>query len=74
LRRRERHEQDGETLPFAAMPQIDTASSDPAMAFDLPLIGRAIIRPVFPKSAALSLPDERRTNPVSAPNARTHRA
>src|ERR1700674_2877510 len=48
LRRCESHEQDGETLPFAAMPQTDTASSDPAMAFDLPLNGRAIIRPVFP--------------------------
>jgi hypothetical protein len=48
LRRCECHEQDGETLPFAAMPQTDTASGDPAMAFGLPLNGRAIIRPVFP--------------------------
>jgi hypothetical protein len=31
-RRGESHEQDGETLPFAAMPQIETASGDPAMA------------------------------------------
>jgi hypothetical protein len=47
LRRRECHEQDGEMLPMAALPQIDTASGDPAMAFDLPLNGRAIIRPVL---------------------------
>src|SRR5271166_1687269 len=74
LRRRECHVQDGETLSYAATPQSDTASGDPAMAFDLPLNGRAIIRPVFPKSTAVALPGERRTNPVSAANARAHRA
>jgi hypothetical protein len=45
LRRRECHEQDGETLRCVAMPPIESASGDPAMAFDLPLKGRAIIHP-----------------------------
>src|SRR5262249_9223288 len=73
LRRRECHEQDGEMLS-AGLPRTDLASSDPAMAFDLPLIGRAIIRPVFAISAASLLPDEWRTNPVSARDARTRRS
>jgi hypothetical protein len=30
------HAQDGETLSVAATPQLETASSDPAMAFELP--------------------------------------
>src|SRR5262249_52718058 len=30
------HAQDGERLPVAAVPQPETASSDPAMAFELP--------------------------------------
>jgi hypothetical protein len=47
LRRHECHEQDGEMLRRAGLPQTDIASGDPAMAFDLPLNGRAIIRPVF---------------------------
>jgi hypothetical protein len=34
LRRSESHEQDGERLPSAAMPQTETASGDPAMAFE----------------------------------------
>jgi hypothetical protein len=34
LRRRESHEQDGERLSSAAMPQTETASGDPAMAFE----------------------------------------
>jgi hypothetical protein len=62
LRRCERHEQDGTMLPLAAMPQPDTASGDPAMAFDLPLSGRAIHSTRLSKSTALSLPDEWRTN------------
>jgi hypothetical protein len=41
-RRRECHEQDGGTLASAAItPRIDPASGDPAMAFDLPVNGRA---------------------------------
>jgi hypothetical protein len=36
LRKREGHEQDGEMLPAAGLPQTDIASGDPAMAFDLP--------------------------------------
>jgi hypothetical protein len=34
LRRGESHEQDGERLPSAAVPQTETASGDPAMAFE----------------------------------------
>jgi hypothetical protein len=34
LRRSESHEQDGERLPSAAIPQTETASGDPAMAFE----------------------------------------
>jgi hypothetical protein len=34
LRRGESHEQDGERLPSAAVPQAETASGDPAMAFE----------------------------------------
>jgi hypothetical protein len=34
LRRSESHEQDGERLPSAGMPQTETASGDPAMAFE----------------------------------------
>jgi hypothetical protein len=34
LRRGESHEQDCEKLRCAAMPQTETASSDPAMAFE----------------------------------------
>jgi len=30
------HAQDGEKLPVAAVPQPETASGDPAMAFELP--------------------------------------
>jgi hypothetical protein len=47
LRRGESHEQDGEKLLSAAMPQTETASSDPAMAFEPSVKRRAIIRPVF---------------------------
>jgi hypothetical protein len=39
LRKDKSHEQDGERLPPAAVPQTETASSDPAMAFE-PSIGR----------------------------------
>jgi hypothetical protein len=34
LRKDKSHEQDGERLPSAAVPQTETASSDPAMAFE----------------------------------------
>jgi hypothetical protein len=34
LRKDKSHEQDGERLPPAAVPQTETASSDPAMAFE----------------------------------------
>jgi hypothetical protein len=37
LRRRECHEQDGETLHCVATPPPESAPGDPAMAFDLPL-------------------------------------
>jgi hypothetical protein len=54
LRRHECHEQDGEMLRAAGLQQIDIASGDPAMAFDLPLNGRAIIQPVFHIGSALA--------------------
>jgi hypothetical protein len=39
------HEQDGETLSLPPMPHRDTAPSDPAMAFGLPLVdGRRFAR------------------------------
>jgi hypothetical protein len=39
------HEQDGETLFVPSIPHRDTASSDPAMAFGLPLVdGRRFTR------------------------------
>jgi hypothetical protein len=37
-RRRESHEQDGETLPFASALRIQTASGDPAMAIGQPVM------------------------------------
>jgi hypothetical protein len=49
-RRGESHEQDGERLPSAAVPQTCSASRDPAMAFG-PSMERT------PKSTAASLPD-----------------
>jgi hypothetical protein len=42
---RKSHEQDGETLLLPSMPHRDTASSDPAMAFGLPVVdGRRFTR------------------------------
>jgi hypothetical protein len=70
LRRGESHEQDGEKLLSAAMPQTETASSDPAMAFEPSVKRRAIIRPVF---LARQRPRCRMNSgfvPVSASNAR----
>jgi hypothetical protein len=65
-RRGESHEQDGETLPAAAVPQTETASGDPAMAFE-PSIERTVDHSTrLPKSAAASLPDEQRICPASA--------
>jgi hypothetical protein len=57
LRRHECHGQDGETLPFTALPPTDIASGDPAMAFDLPLTdGRSFDPPL--QSAAALLPND----------------
>jgi hypothetical protein len=57
-RRSESHEQDGGKLMRAKL-RSPSASSDPAMAFGLPLRdGRQSARP--PVSAACSLPDEQR--------------
>src|SRR6266849_6405880 len=63
LRRGESHEQDGERLP--SLPQTEAASSDPAMAFE-PSIARTGDHSTRLESAAASLPDEQRIDPVSA--------
>jgi hypothetical protein len=64
-RRGESHGQDGETLPAAAMPQTQTASGDPAMAFEPSIEPTGDHSARLAKSAA-SLPDEQRISPVSA--------
>jgi hypothetical protein len=63
LRRGESHEQDGERLPSAAMPQTETASGDPAMAFEPSIERTGDHSTRLPKSAAISLPAERRIYP-----------
>jgi hypothetical protein len=65
-RRGESHRQDGETLPAAAMPQTETASGDPAMAFEPSIESTGDHSARLAKSAAASLPDEQRIFPVSA--------
>jgi hypothetical protein len=65
-RRGESHGQDGETLPAAAMPQTQTASGDPAMAFEPSIEPTGDHSARLAKSAAASLPDEHRISPVSA--------
>src|SRR5260221_5454622 len=60
LRRGESHEQDGERLPSAAVPQTETASGDPAMAFEPSIERTGDHSTRLPKSAAVSLPAERR--------------
>src|SRR6188472_727596 len=66
LRKDKSHEQDGEKLPPAAMPQTETASSDPAMAFE-PSIGRTGDHSTRLKIGSVRrCRDEQRTNPVSA--------
>jgi hypothetical protein len=63
LRKGESHEQDGERL-ICAQPRSLSASSDPAMAFEPSMEWTGIIARL--ESAAASLPDAQRTNPVSA--------
>src|SRR5215470_4450769 len=63
LRKGESHEQDGERL-MRAEPRSLSASSDPAMAFEPSMERTGTIARL--ESAAASLPDEQRTNPVSA--------
>src|SRR6478752_2142493 len=60
LRKDKSHEQDGERLPSAAVPQTETASGDPAMAFEPSIERTGDHSTRLPKSAAVSLPAERR--------------
>jgi hypothetical protein len=60
LRRGESHEQDGERLPSAVVPQTETASGDPAMAFEPSIERTGDHSTRLPKSAAVWLPAERR--------------
>jgi hypothetical protein len=66
LRRGESHEQDGERLSSAAVPRGETASGDPAMAFEPSIERTGDHSTRLPKSAAASLPAEQRIVPVSA--------
>src|SRR5262249_13672135 len=74
LRRGESHEQDGERLPSAAMPQTETASGDPAMAFEPSIERTGDHSTRLPKSAAVSLPAERRIYPGIRFKMREHAA
>jgi hypothetical protein len=65
-RRDESHGQDGERLPSAAPPQNETASGDPAMAFEPSIEWTGDHSARLAKSAAASLPDVQRICPVSA--------
>jgi hypothetical protein len=72
-RRDESHGQDGETLPSAAAPQSETASGDPAMAFEPSIESTGDHSARLAKSAAASLPDIQRIFRSPLRNARTPR-
>ena len=69
--RGESHEQDGETLAPAVL-QTETASGDPAMAFEPSIERTGDHSTRLPKSAAISLPAERRIYSGIRLNARVH--
>jgi len=61
LRKDKSHEQDGERLPPAAVPQTETASSDPAMAFEPSIERTGDHSTRLPNRQRPALPDEQRT-------------